>query len=121
MKKCIQIQWVNYRGYNEAQDCKKCLYAFVYEKEFLYIGKAARFGGSGARYAKGYSYLIDALLKQGYELYISQFQDDEWKHIRDIEAQIIVKYLPIANKRRFQPKNELFIEYIDPWLSEVPA
>ena len=60
--KRIYLEWRKFNHYDEAKDCQKCLYAFVCDKEFLYIGRAKKFGGAGARYANGYSYLIDALI-----------------------------------------------------------
>jgi hypothetical protein len=35
MSKIIRIKWKNYTDYNEAKNCKKCLYVFLFEKKVL--------------------------------------------------------------------------------------
>jgi hypothetical protein len=113
--KQIQLQWKEFTQYEEAKDCHNCLYAFVYEKEFLYIGRATKFGGPGARYANGYSYLIDALLGEGYRLYICESSDENAEHLTEIESQAIQKYKPTANKRIRKPRGTIHIVFNEPW------
>lgn len=119
--KQIYLDWIKFTKYEQAKDCKNCLYAFVNKKGFLYIGRAKRFGGVGARYADGYSYLIDALLGKGYCLYICQSSDENSEYLIKMESQAIKKYNPTANKRIRKPRGTICVKFNEPcnYLSSI--
>jgi hypothetical protein len=74
---------------------------------YLYIGKAKQFGGPSGRYAHGYRYLVDALLKSGTTLHIAMLNDKQWLSIRDFENTLIqsAKGKHAVNKRRLSDFN----------------
>lgn len=83
------IKWKRYSDYEEAASALKCLYVFKNGTKYLYIGKAKRFGGASGRYAHGYRYLVDALLKSGAELHIATLSDKQWLSVRDYENTLL--------------------------------
>ena len=70
----------NPKSYNEAKDYKQCVYVFKKYNMYIYIGKATQFGGATGRYAYGYSYLIEAMIKSGATLHVAELDDEQWEN-----------------------------------------
>jgi hypothetical protein len=99
------VKWKNYSDYEEAASAVTCLYVFKKGVKYLYIGKAKRFGGASGRYAHGYRYLVDALLKSGAKLYIAKLSDKQWLSVRDYENTLLGTPIGQKTVNIRRPKN----------------
>ncbi len=110
-------KWKRYKTYDAAAPCAKCLYVFWHpddpERPF-YVGKAKRFGGTGARYNQGYSYLVKGLLKYGYQLYIACLTDAQFQDVEGYELMLIKAWKPRHNSR-LRRTTPLPIDTAHPW------
>jgi hypothetical protein len=103
-----KILWKEYKSYQTAMNCTNCLYVFRKNGKPLYIGKAKKFGGPRGRYAYGYRYLIEALLKSGCKLYIAKINSRSSKFLDNCERTLIKKYRNhLVNKKNQEPKKEI--------------
>jgi len=96
------LTWAKYSTYGAAENAKRCLYVFKKGHAYLYIGKAKQFGGTRGRYAYGYRYLVEALLKANVTLYIALLSDQQWAAVKDYENTLInsAKGRMAVNRRR---------------------
>jgi hypothetical protein len=83
------VTWKKYSDYLKAANVQTCLYVFKKGHIYLYIGKATQFGGASGRYAHGYRYLVDALLKSGAKLHIAKLSAKQWLSVRDYENTLL--------------------------------
>ena len=104
----MKLPWQEYRSYEQAKDCKNCVYVFKKGNTPLYIGKAKQFGGRKGRYAYGYGYLVEALLKSGCKLHIATLDKKTANDIENCERSLIKKYSEhLLNKKYYKPKREI--------------
>ncbi len=108
LKAKSSINWKEFDCYEAAKDCRLCLYVFRKHKKPLYIGKAKQFGGPTGRYAYGYRYLVDALIKSGCRLYIAELSTHAWKRVDNYENTLICKYRwYLVNKRKSESLSQI--------------
>lgn len=104
----MKLSWEEYRNYDTAKNCQNCLYLFSKGKKPIYIGKAKQFGGAKGRYAFGYRYLVEALLKSGCKLHVAVLGEEASKNIDDYERSLIKKFrMHLVNKKYQEPKREI--------------
>jgi hypothetical protein len=99
------VTWKKYSDYSKAANVQSCLYVFKKGHIYLYIGKAKQFGGASGRYAHGYRYLVDALLKSGAKLYIAKLGANQWLSVRDYENTLLNTPKGLKAVNRSRPKN----------------
>ena len=84
-------RWIRVSSYEEARKFEGCVYVLKKNGRPIYVGKAKRFGGSGGRYAHGYSYLLDELLaSRRYSLHLLRLSDYS-NEAGDYEGTLISK------------------------------
>ena len=91
--------WEPCKSYSDASSFSKCIYVFHAKKSKeppIYIGKANKFD---VRYASGYRYLIDALLRCGHKLHIARLTSSQWENVEFYENSLIRQWKPLFNRK----------------------
>lgn len=126
----ISLDFKRIKSYDNAKDFTNSIYIHEINGKSLYVGKLVKscFGGTtrreggikkSARYCTGYKHWIDAALRSGSILYVSELKDMA-SHINIIE-ETIIRYIFLKTNKHQEDSNSISFNALSSNLENSPS